>query len=498
MKVDRVGDWEDASRPVVPGRPIDQLSENGLKATPHRLRFVDLFAGLGGFHLALKGLNIDHTCVFASESNRTLRSLYKKNFGIEAHGDITKVNLADIPEHDVLCAGFPCQPFSKSGKQHGIEDPQDGNLYSYILKVLEHRKPRYFILENVPNLERHSKGETWKKIRGLLSAKGYDVREKKLSPHHFGIPQIRERLFIIGSRDGLDWFEWPYETNTETSIRDVLESDPPDAKPLSQQVLACIDVWQEFLNRFPMYEELPSFPIWAMEFGATYPYKRTTPHDMGPKRLSRWRGAYGVRLRGLGEDEIREALPSYARTAEPRFPAWKVRFIKQNRELYKRHRGWIDGWREQVLQFPPSLQKLEWNCKGEPRRLNDLVLQFRASGMRVKRTTTAPSLIASTTTQVPVITWEGRYMTVRECARLQSMEEIELPEVPTQAYAALGNAVNAELVGRIARALLDRDPGTLAQPRLLDVDDVVTEAEIAEEVAIAAGEPVLVEANASG
>lgn len=443
----------------------------------------------------MKNLNRGHTCVFVSELNPTLRKLYKRNFGMDAQGDIRKVNVADIPNHDMLCAGFPCQPFSKSGKQNGIDDPLWGNLYRYILRVLRHHKPRYFMLENVPNLERHREGKTWKTICGLFSAEGYEVKEKKLSPHRYGIPQIRERLFIVGSRDGLDWFEWPYETDAETSIMSVLDSNPSDAKPLSEQVLACIDVWQEFLDLFPRHEELPSFPIWAMEFGATYPYKRTTPHDMGSQRLSRYCGTHGVQLRGLDEEATLAALPSYARTAQPQFPPWKVRFIKQNREFYKRHRSWIEGWKEQLLQFPPSLQKLEWNCKGEPRSLNDLVLQFRASGMRVKRTTTAPSLIASTTTQVPVITWESRYMTVRECAKLQSMEEIELPEVSTQAYAALGNAVNVDLVERIARALLDRDPGTQAQPRLLDVDDIVTETEVVEEIAIAAGEPEVVEAR---
>lgn len=473
------------------GPPVAELPRERPVTSSRKLRFVDLFAGLGGFHLALKDLG--HTCVFASELNPTLAALYKENFGMDVHGDIRKVAVADIPDHEILCAGFPCQPFSKSGKQNGLDDPMWGDLFSYILRVLRHHKPKYLMLENVPNLERHRQGTTWKKVCDKLADEGYKVQRKKLSPHRYGIPQIRERLFIVGCRDGLDWFTWPYETDEETSIMSVLDSNPPEARKLSDQTLACIDVWQEFLGRFPKHEHLPSWPIWAMEFGATYPYKRTTPFALGSQRLARYRGSHGVQLSGLDDRAMLAALPSHARTEQARFPSWKVRFIKQNREFYKRHKSWIDGWRDQLLQFPSSLQKLEWNCKGEPRRLNNLVLQFRASGMRVKRTTTAPSLVAMTTTQVPVITWEGRYMTPGECARLQSMEGIELPDAPTQAYAALGNAVNVELVGRIARALLDRDPGVQVQPKLLDLDDAITKAEVAEEVSIAAGDPEFLE-----
>lgn len=134
---------------------------------------------------------------------------------------------------------------------------------------------------------------------------------------------------------------------------------------------------------------------------------------------------------------------------------WKVQFIRQNREFYRRHKQWIRPWLKKILGFPPSLQKLEWNCKGEERNIWKYVIQFRASGVRVKRPTTAPSLIAMTTTQVPIIAWEKRYMTPRECARLQSMGELRhLPESPTKSYKALGNAVNADVAEMVASALL--------------------------------------------
>lgn len=406
-----------------------------------QLRFIDLFAGLGGFHLALKELG--HRCVFASEFDPQLQTLYKKNFDMDAHGDIKQIAVDDIPEHDILCAGFPCQPYSKAGQQAWLQDPKWGDLYDHIIRIVKHRRPQFVMIENVPNLHRHNDGKTWETMEGRLRAEKYDVCHAKLSPHHFGIPQIRERIFIVGSLDSLEGFEWPRGTATATSIKDVLDENPADARKLPAQVLSCIDVWQNFLDRFPADKEPPSFPIWSAEFGADYPYKKATPFAVGASALRGRRGSHGVPLDGQDDTSIFDGLPSYARTEVTQFPAWKVRFIEQNREFYSQHRDWIDEWKPQILEFPPSLQKFEWNAKGfQPRNLTDLVLQIRASGVRAKRPTTAPSLVAMTTTQVPIITWEERYMTPRECAKLQSMDNIMLPEAPTRAYAALGNAVN--------------------------------------------------------
>ena len=128
------------------------------------------------------------------------------------------------------------------------------------------------------------------------------------------------------------------------------------------------------------------------------------------------------------------ALPSYARTTRKKFPKWKQDFIRQNREFFKVNKKWIKPWMGAILEFHPSLQKFEWNCKGEKRDIWKYVIQFRASGVRVKRPSSAPSLIAFTTTQVPIIAWEKRYMTTRECARLQSLDELQhLPTASTRA-----------------------------------------------------------------
>ncbi len=418
------------------------------------MKFVDLFAGLGGFHLAAKQLG--GKCVFASEINSKLRKTYKFNFGIEPAGDIKKIDSKDVPSHDLLCAGFPCQPFSKAGEQMGWRDAVRGTVFFNIVEILRHRQPKFVILENVAHFVRHDQGNTYAKVKQSLESLGYEVRHAQLSPHRFGVPQIRERMYMVGCLKGFNGFEWPKPESdgTELSIKDVLDSKPADAVGLSDQVISCLDTWQEFLQAFPEDEQLPSFPIWSMEFKATYPYKQDSLYKVKLERLRKSKGCFGRTLNTWYRRDILAQVPSYARAKEGAFPKWKQAFIKQNRALYRKHQSWIKQWLPKIKRFPPSLQKLEWNCHGEERDIWKYVIQFRASGVRVKRPTTSPSLVAMTTTQVPIIGWERRYMTVRECARLQSMDGLKYLPNRTTAMAALGNAVNVKVARLVLESLL--------------------------------------------
>lgn len=422
------------------------------------MEFVDLFAGLGGFHLALKELG--HVCVFASEINETLRDVYHRNFGMKPDADIRHVDPAEIPAHDILCAGFPCQPFSKAGSQEGLDDPEHGDLYEDIIRVIRYHQPRYVVLENVPNLEKHDDGKTWEKIKRLLNREGYQVSLKKLSPHHFGIPQVRERIYVVASTQPLNGFKWPDPIPGEISIAKILDKNPKEARSLPERVKNCLVAWQEFLDLVPKDEKIPH-PLWSMEFGASYPYEDMTPSCLATEDLRGYCGSHGTPLEDAeNREDIFMRLPSHARAKQDRFPLWKVHFIKKNRDFYQRHKCWIDRWKPKIMTFHSSFQKLEWNCQekdvhNEVRLLSKYVIQIRPSGVRVKRPTTAPSLVAMTATQVPIIAWEGRYMTPTECKRLQSMDDLKhLPESSTKIYEALGNAVNVEVVKRVVENLV--------------------------------------------
>ena len=416
------------------------------------LAFSDLFSGLGGFHVALSKLG--HKCVFAAELDSELRQLYYLNFGIRPSSDI-RTSWMDVPPHDVLCAGFPCQPFSKAGRQLGFRCPDSGDLFDYILDIVDRRRPRFLIFENVPNILKHANGKTWETIRWDLTDRGYSVRCEVVSPHLYGIPQIRYRAIIVASLESLYGFNWPTKMTTDTiPLSNLLDTNPPDADQLPAQYVKYLDAWEEFIDRIGE-NKLPSFPIWGMEFGATYPYQNRAPMSYSSRYLARFRGAFGEPLSGKSKGQQIASLPVYSRFDAKVVPDWKARFIRQNRGFYLLHEHRLRGWLPTIENFPSSFQKLEWNCQSGHRTLWDKVIQFRASGIRARHPAAAPSLVALTTSQVPMIAWERRYMSIRECARLQSLGSLRfLPDGKKKAFSALGNAVNSEVIALVAENLV--------------------------------------------
>ena len=434
------------------------------------MKFVDLFAGLGGFHLALASLG--HECVFVSEADLELQVLYARNFPSAkklVRGDIRQWKDA-VPAHDILCAGFPCQPFSKSGSQLGLMDKTRGTLFHQIAAILDKHHPQYVILENVGNFERHDNGRTWTIVRERLEELGYNVRGTThiasgghglISPHHLGYPHTRERFFIVGRLTSLPNDPFPKRRRLKTSLgrivqrRRELSHHDVQETALTKQQIDCIDHWNKLLHKLPDRIALPSFPIWGDEILASYPFRTKVPYDCTPAELREHVRYLGV-ARDADKSDMLALLPGYARGEKP-FPAWKVDFITQNRRWFSEISRWLTPhWVAKLLQFPPSLRKLEWNCHGEKRDIWRYVLQFRPSGLRVKRYTSCPALVAMTTTQIPILGPERRFITRVEALHLQGFpDNHELPASRERAFAALGNAVHVRVVRAIARRLLE-------------------------------------------
>ena len=189
-------------------------------------KFIDLFAGIGGMRIAFDSAGGE--CVFSSEWDRFAQQTYAANFGETPAGDIGKIDARDIPKFDVLLAGFPCQPFSSIGKRQGFEHPTQGTLFYDIVRIIQHHKPKMFLLENVAGLTTHDGGETLRVILETLDELGYTVKSKILNSADFGVPQYRERIYLVGKRKS--WkkkreFQFPEPTRNKVGIGKYIESD---------------------------------------------------------------------------------------------------------------------------------------------------------------------------------------------------------------------------------------------------------------------------------
>jgi len=213
-------------------------------------KFIDLFCGIGGFRLAFE--RAGGKCVFSSDWDKYSRQTYAANFGEEPYGDIHKIAVADIPSHDILCAGFPCQPFSIAGvskkislgRKHGFDDEKQGNLFFSIAEIIDYHQPAAFVLENVKNLCRHDKGRTFQIIYNTLTdALGYQVYWKVIDAKKV-VPQHRERIFLVGFKPGrkFDFPEFPAEGPKLASI---LEPKVPEKYTLTDHLWTYLQNYAE-------------------------------------------------------------------------------------------------------------------------------------------------------------------------------------------------------------------------------------------------------------
>jgi DNA (cytosine-5)-methyltransferase 1 len=214
--------------------------------------FIDLFAGIGGFHLAVSSFGAN--CVFASEWDKYAAKTYQQNFNLKPFGDITKIDENDIPNHDILCGGFPCQAFSIAGKQKGFNDIR-GTLFFDIARIINHHHPKVIFLENVKNLAKHDEGKTLETISKKLEAFGYNVYTKVLNASNYGLPQNRERIYIVAFRKDIDStnFNFPIATNEPTCLEKILEKNPTNAKIVHR---SDIDIYKNYNITNSLYEEL--------------------------------------------------------------------------------------------------------------------------------------------------------------------------------------------------------------------------------------------------
>jgi len=375
--------------------------------------FIDLFCGIGGFHQALS--NLGGTCVFASDIDQKCRDIYEKNYNLKPEGDIKKNSTRVlIPHHDVLCAGFPCQPFSKAGFQNGFDDDR-GNLFFEICKIVDKHKPKYLILENVKNLASHDDGNTWNVIKISIDYLGYYTYEEPviLNAMHFGVPQHRERVIIMCKRKDLG--ELPKLPNISkrpkvNNLKDYIISGEPN---LNDKMKEVEKVWNEFLKL--KFGNIPKFPIW------------TDWWDKNP-------------------------------IDDPPFYKKYTNWIDKNQNFFKENRIVLEPWllkSRNNIHWKGAVRKFEWQA-GDLRKndsMNTVLWSARGSGIRTKRPDYIPTLVAMS--QTPVYGPESRTLSPRELLRLQSFpDSFKFQEDNSSIFKQIGNAVSVKMIQGCARFLM--------------------------------------------
>lgn len=401
-------------------------------------RFVDLFAGIGGFHEALRELGGQG--VLASEIDARARTVYSDNHGLVPLGDVRDIGTHEVPAHTVLTAGFPCQAFSKAGLQEGLKDQTRGTLFYDICRIAEFQHPRFLILENVRNLARHDGGRTWNVIVGRLRQLGYKVNDEPLifSPHLLpealgGSPQLRERVFVLAEHR--DW-------NTSSGAWDLhVENEPlGDWNPKDWDL-------KSWLAKHPPLEtDLEAYRLTQRELDV----------------ISAW-GELAATTRQGALARLPQPVKEYSWRGRPLvsgLPDWKQAHNRANAAYWSENRAYLETWRlrHRPSKWIKSHRKFEWQAAGasrsDPEDIYKLLMQFRPSGLRVKNPNYTGALVAIT--QTPILGWELRRLTPSEAAALQGLpRDFCLHTKDSVAYRQLGNGVHVGVVKYLSQLLFE-------------------------------------------
>ena len=385
------------------------------------MKYIDLFCGIGGFHQAMK--LFDFECVFASDIDKNCQKIYEQNYKIKVFGDITKVKVEDIPKFDILCAGFPCQPFSKAGDQKGFEDVR-GNLFFNICDIVKYHKPKFLILENVKNLSSHDNGNTWRVIKENIDKLGYHTYETPLILNvlHFNIPQNRERVIILcklkslGSLPSIPTIIKNPKTKLTNFIDSIINKRDNDNKKykLNAKMKDVQMIWNDFILLLKNNDiMIPKYPIWT---------------DWWDK------------------DQNKD-IKQYKK-----YKNW----IDKNKEFYNNNSSLLNEWLKESRANPNwtgAVRKLEWQA-GDMREddsMKTILWTARSSGIRIKRPDYIPTLVAMSHT--PVYGPLERKLSSRELLRLQAFpDDFEYDE--KSIYKQVGNAVNVKMIEKCAKFLI--------------------------------------------
>jgi len=380
-------------------------------------KFIDLFCGIGGFHQALHKMGAQ--CILACDIDKSCREVYKDNYGIEPVTNVKDINEKTMDDFDILCAGFPCQSFSNGGKKKCFDDER-GLLFDEIVRIAKEKQPKFMFLENVKHILKVSNGEVITYIKNKISLLGYNLQLFQISPHNYGIPQQRERIYFVCIRNdiynGRDIVLPKYTGKIDFQKFLDKDEDIQEKYYIKGDTLNVLESWDEMLKKFEIGEKI-------------------SPTIM-----------------------INDAFNIYSQSEFDSFPNWKKDYITKNKYLIEKYNTEFIEWYNKyssLLKKREIYGKLEWQT-GHVQH-NDSIfnhfIQIRQSGIRVKKSNYFPTLVAIS--QIPIYGKKKRYITPRECARLQSFPEtFKLSNDDKKSYKQLGNSVNVDNVYTVIRTTL--------------------------------------------